>query len=229
MSTRIDRRIAAQYRELSPQERKAADTLLEHLDDLATYRAAELASLADVSKATMSRLFRSLGFDGFDDVRDHVRALRTAGEPRRVEGSPDLSAHAEGEAAAVARAVTQAGVAEAVEAIAGASDVMVAGWRNSYPVALHLRQELTHTRDRVGLAPAAGLVNGEELARCHADEQHFTWLATGRTGCRSPRSPRPRCGRSPRPATRTSTTLCGCPAASGLARSRSRPETGNWW
>ncbi|MET8520293.1 MurR/RpiR family transcriptional regulator [Nocardioides sp. NPDC004968] len=161
---RIDRRIAANYQTLSPQERKAADTLLEHLDDLATYRAAELASLAEVSKATMSRLFRSLGFDGFDEVRDHLRGLRTAGEPRRVEGAPDLSAHAEGEAAAIARVVEQAGIAEAIEAIAGASDVMVTGWRNSYPVALHLRQQLTQTRERVTLAPAPGQVIGEELA-----------------------------------------------------------------
>ena len=67
------------YAELSPQERRAAETLLEHLDDLATYRSAELAELAGVSKATMSRLFRSLGFADFDEVRDHLRALRTAG------------------------------------------------------------------------------------------------------------------------------------------------------
>ncbi len=58
---RIDERITERYAVLSPQERRAAETLLEHLDDLATYRSAELADLAGVSKATMSRLFRSLG------------------------------------------------------------------------------------------------------------------------------------------------------------------------
>ncbi|SDF41304.1 transcriptional regulator, RpiR family, partial [Blastococcus fimeti] len=62
---RIDQRIARSHPTLSAQERRAAETLLEHLDDLATYRAAELAALAGVSKATMSRLFRSLGFADF--------------------------------------------------------------------------------------------------------------------------------------------------------------------
>ncbi|WP_278256874.1 hypothetical protein [Nocardioides convexus] len=38
---RIDERIATHHDALTPQERRAAATLLEHLDDLATYRAAE--------------------------------------------------------------------------------------------------------------------------------------------------------------------------------------------
>ena len=161
--TRIDERIARFHADLSPQERRAADTLLEHLDDLATYRAAELAALAGVSKATMSRLFRSLGFADFDEVRDHLRLLRTAGEPRRVEGTPNLEAHTDSEAAAIRRALEQPAVAEAVTLIAGADHVLVAGWRNSYPVALHLRQQLVQARPHVGLAPLPGQVVGEEL------------------------------------------------------------------
>ena len=93
MTERIDERITQRYAVLSPQERRAAETLLEHLDDLATYRSAELADLAGVSKATMSRLFRSLGFADFDEVRDHLRALRSAGEPRRVDGAPTTADH----------------------------------------------------------------------------------------------------------------------------------------
>jgi len=163
-SGRIDERIASCHARLSPQERRAADTLLEHLDDLATYRAAELADLAGVSKATMSRLFRSLGFAGFDEVRDHLRSLRTAGEPRRVEEPPDLAAHVEAEADAVRRALEQPGITPAVEHLAEAGRVLVAGWRNSHPVALHLRQQLVHARSAVALAPQPGQTVGEELA-----------------------------------------------------------------
>src|SRR4051812_50126963 len=90
---RIDERITQRYAVLSPQERRAAETLLEHLDDLATYRSAELADLAGVSKATMSRLFRSLGFTDFDEGRDHLRGLRSAGEPRRLDGASPTPAH----------------------------------------------------------------------------------------------------------------------------------------
>lgn len=161
---RIDERIAACHGALSPQERKAAGVLLEHLDDLATYRAAELAALAGVSRATMSRLFRSLGYADFDEVREHLRALRTAGEPRRVDGSPDLAAHAAHEAEAILRALRQPQLERAVEAVTTARRVSVIGWRNSYPVALHLRQQLAHARADVRLAPQPGQVVGEELA-----------------------------------------------------------------
>lgn len=161
---RIDERIAERIATLSPQERRAASTLLENLDDLATYRAAELATLAGVSKATMSRLFRSLGYTDFDEVREHLRALRSGGEPRRVDGTPDLAAHAASESAAVVRALGRPALGQAVELLAAAPRVLVVGWRNSYPVALHLRQQLAQARGSVRLAPLPGQTLGEELA-----------------------------------------------------------------
>ena len=45
-AVRIDERITDRYADLSPQEQRAAQTLLDHLDELATYRSAELAELA---------------------------------------------------------------------------------------------------------------------------------------------------------------------------------------
>jgi DNA-binding MurR/RpiR family transcriptional regulator len=160
----LEERIVARQHELSPQERRAAQTLLEHLDDLATYRAAELAELAGVSKATMSRLFRSLGFAGFDEVRDHLRAVRTTGVPLRTEGPADVQGHAAREAAAIAGVLHRAPVGEAVEVLASARRVLVVGWRSSHPVALHLRQQLAQVRPDVRLAPLPGQVVGEELA-----------------------------------------------------------------
>jgi len=161
---RIDERIAAHHRDLSPQERRAAATLLEHLDDLATYRAAELATLAGVSKATMSRLFRSLGYADFGEVREQLRETRHGGEPRLVAGGSDLPGHVLREAEAVRRAIEQPAFAEAVALLVAARRLLVVGWRNSHPVALHLRQQLTHLRADVRLAPLPGQVVGEELA-----------------------------------------------------------------
>ncbi|WP_141014298.1 MurR/RpiR family transcriptional regulator [Nocardioides sambongensis] len=160
---RIDERIAARHDRLTPQEQRAAATLLEHLDDLATYRAAELAELAGVSKATMSRLFRSLGFEDFDQVREHLRGLRSTGEPRRADGAVDPAAIACVEQAAVQRAVEHPRTEEAITLIAEARRVVVVGWRNSYPVALHLREQLAQARDEVRIAPAPGQTLGEEL------------------------------------------------------------------
>ncbi|MCW2830489.1 MAG: transcriptional regulator, RpiR family, partial [Aeromicrobium sp.] len=104
---RIDERIAERYADLSPQERRAADVLLTHLDDLAIYRAAELAELAGVSKATMSRLFRHLGFDDFGEVREHLRGLRSQGVPVTLEGAPSLMAHLEHEVANLQSAISR--------------------------------------------------------------------------------------------------------------------------
>jgi DNA-binding MurR/RpiR family transcriptional regulator len=164
MSQRIDERIAERYADLSPQERRAAETLLEHLGDLATYRSAELADLAGVSKATMSRLFKHLGFTDFDEVRDHLRTLRSAGEPRRVDGEPTLVTHLAHEEESLRHALESPLLAEVTAAIAAARRVLVIGWRNSHPVALHLRQQLAHARPDVRLAPLPGQVLGEELA-----------------------------------------------------------------
>lgn len=167
---RIDERIAERHDALSPQERRAAAALLEHLDDLATYRAAELAELAGVSKATMSRLFRSLGFEDFDEVRAHLRGLRTAGEPRRVDGAPDPAALVAGEQAAILRAIEHPRLSQVVGMIASARRVVVVGWRNSHPVALHLREQLAQARDDVRLAPLPGQTIGEELAGLGPDD-----------------------------------------------------------
>ena len=162
---RLDERVVARYAELPPQERRGADVLLEHFGDLSTYTAAELATLAGVSKATMSRLFRSLGFDDFTQVRDHVRSLRQHGVPVTLGAAPDLDAHAAAEAAAVRAAVAALGVhLDAVaDVLAHAPRVVVVGLRSSYPVALHLRQQLTQVRPHVTLLPQPGQSWSEDL------------------------------------------------------------------
>lgn len=167
---RIEERIASRHEQLSPQEQRAAETLLEHLEDLATYRAAELAELAGVSKATMSRLFRSLGYDDFDDVREQLRVLRSSGEPRRADVVPDLERVAAAEHASMLRALQHPRLPEAVAMIAEARRVLVAGWRNSYPVALHLRHQVAQARDDVRTAPMPGQTLGEELVGLGAED-----------------------------------------------------------
>ena len=161
----LEDRIASCRLDLSPTEQRAAGALLEHLDDVATYRAAELADLAGVSKATMSRLFRSLGYASFEEVREELRTRRAAvGEPRRVPGGADLEAHVRAEAAAIAQVIGRPRVADVIALLADAPRVTIIGWRTSHLVAAHLRQQLAHVRGSVTLAPLPGQVLGEELA-----------------------------------------------------------------
>ncbi|QWT25343.1 MurR/RpiR family transcriptional regulator [Subtercola sp. PAMC28395] len=176
----MGQRIDESYGDLSPQEQRAADFILDHLADLAVYNASELARLSGVSKATVSRLFRSLGFSDAQEVRDHARALRNQGVPiggisigePETRSLPDgataaLHAHIEQELSNIRtalHAVTDGRVTEAARILAAARRVVVIGLRNSYPVALHLRQQLIQGLDDVRLAPQPAQSIGEELA-----------------------------------------------------------------
>ncbi|MCA1772395.1 MAG: LacI family DNA-binding transcriptional regulator, partial [Halomonas sp.] len=63
MTPHIGQRITAQFDTLSAQEQRVASFILDHFDDLAVYSAADLARLTGVSKSTVSRLFKRLGFE----------------------------------------------------------------------------------------------------------------------------------------------------------------------
>lgn len=168
----IGRRIDRRYASLSPQEQRVADVILDHLDDLAVYSAAEIAGLSAVSKATVSRFFRRLGYADFAEVRAQARVLRNLGSP--LGGSDPaigmgdrLAAHLETEQHNLERmlhGLRDGRLHDAAALLAGAGQVAVLGWRNSHPVALHLRQQLAQARGRVRLLPLPGQSLGEDLA-----------------------------------------------------------------
>ncbi|WP_241987871.1 MULTISPECIES: MurR/RpiR family transcriptional regulator [unclassified Cryobacterium] len=168
----IGQRIDGRYGELSPQEQRVADFILDHLSDLAVYNASELARLSGVSKATVSRLFRRLGFQDSAEVREHARTLRShgapVGGPGASAGTPSrLAAHLEGEQENLRRLLQNledGRLDAAARLIAHAGNVVVIGLRNSYPLALHLRQQLAQACQSVRLAPLPGQSIGEDLA-----------------------------------------------------------------
>ncbi|MFI7480795.1 MurR/RpiR family transcriptional regulator [Kocuria sp. M1R5S2] len=162
----IEQRIHAHYAGLSPQERRAADLILDHIDDLALYSSAELAEMSGVSRATLSRLYRHLGFGSFTELRETARTLRQQGVPLGPDGDPELSQHLDQELRNLRKVLDPAGddrTARAVSDLAGARTVLVVGLRNSHPVALHLKQQLQQAREGVRLAPLPGQTLGEEL------------------------------------------------------------------
>jgi DNA-binding MurR/RpiR family transcriptional regulator len=161
----IEQRVHEHYAELSPQEQRAADVILDHLDDLALYSSAELAQMSGVSRATLSRLYRHLGFESFTEVKEVARSLRQQGVPLGPDTDPELAQHLDQELKNLRRAFDPAEdrLARAVSSIAGAGRVLVIGMRNGHPVALHLKQQLQQARDGVRLAPLPGQTLGEEL------------------------------------------------------------------
>lgn len=89
MSTRLVLAIQENYERLSPSERKLATTLLDRIDDMLAYSAKEMADMAGVSKATAARLFRSLGYRDFNEVRLQAREERNRTQPFRTMPASD--------------------------------------------------------------------------------------------------------------------------------------------
>lgn len=174
----LDERLKSQYASLSPQEQRVADFIFDHFDDLISYNSAELARLSGVSKATVSRLFKRLGYDTYREMRDELRTLRQSGMPLTdnrdaVQGNTLLARHYKQEMANLTRWASELDADQFAGAIAGlaaARRILIVGMRNGWPVALHLRQQLLQTRGQVHLLPQPGQTLSEELVDVGAED-----------------------------------------------------------
>lgn len=112
MTTRLTLAIQEHLETLAPSERKLAALLLDRADEVLTWSASELAAMAGVSKATAARLFRSLGYADFNEVRLQARQERNLAPPfaraaREAApargGVPTIAAHLAAESDSLAR------------------------------------------------------------------------------------------------------------------------------
>ncbi|WP_168394894.1 MurR/RpiR family transcriptional regulator HpxU [Erwinia amylovora] len=167
----LDERLRGHYPLLSPQEQRVADFVFDHFDDLIGYNSAELARLSGVSKATVSRLFKRLGYEKYRDMRDELRTLRQSGMPLTdnrdaVQGNTLLARHYKQEMANLTQWVNgldSGQFAQVVQALADSKRLLIIGMRNAYPLALHLRQQLLQARQQVQVLPQPGQTLSEEL------------------------------------------------------------------
>jgi len=174
----LDERLKGQYATLSPQEQRVADFIFDHFDDLISYNSAELAQLSGVSKATVSRLFKRLGYEKYKDMRDELRILRQSGMPLTdnrdaVQGNTLLARHYKQEMVNLTQWVSQLDTGQFAGAISGMVDarrIIIIGMRNSWPVALHLRQQLLQARGQVLALPQPGQSLSEELVDLTTDD-----------------------------------------------------------
>lgn len=170
----LTQRVHRLYGELPEGERKAADFILEQPGELAMLAAGELADRVAISKATVSRFFRRLGYASFEEARRAARAMRASGSPLylaevdRASGRGSVIADAmaaEGRVVEGSLALQNSLTIEAVtRALAGARRVTVAGFRNSHFAAAYFGSTLAQLRPGVSLLNAAGQTLGEGLA-----------------------------------------------------------------
>lgn len=192
MTTRLTLAIQEHHEQLSPSERKLAALLLERADDLLTYSATELATMAGVSKATAARLFRSLGYAGFDEVRLQAREERnlappfsTAPLPREAPKRPhSIAAHLQAESDDLARtfeSLRSDTLQAAAELLAKSPRVWLLGTGVDEGLVRFVRPQLARVRPDVHLL---GMQNGtwaEDLSMTGARDALLLVLTQART------------------------------------------------
>ncbi|MDH1702917.1 MurR/RpiR family transcriptional regulator [Comamonas terrigena] len=157
----LDARIRHVYAQLSSAERKLADMVLTRQRELLGYSATELAGLAGTSKSSAARFFRSLGYAGYDEFRQALRAaqlqqspLARMEQPRRKRSlAQQFQSHLQADAGllnAWAESIPEAQLEAAIAMLVRARKVWVVGYRHSHLTAFYAQSLLAQVRGEVG-------------------------------------------------------------------------------
>jgi len=163
-------RVRDHLNELPPTERRLGEFILDFPGELASYTASELAGLAHVSNASVTRFFRHLGYDSFDAARRQVRAEQQSGAALLLSS---VAAN-ESDAAHVAQAhrnidatfyrLPDTALTEIAAAIVAARQVVIVGYRSSNAFAAYLRWQILQVVEQTRVIPGAGETLGEYTA-----------------------------------------------------------------
>ncbi|NBC95836.1 MAG: SIS domain-containing protein [Deinococcus-Thermus bacterium] len=177
-------RIRARLPEMSRAERRLGTFLLDFPGELASYEAQELARLSGVSKATVSRFVRRIGFDSYDHARRVAREERRTGSRLFLGHAEDAPASSHPEvalkegqdnvAATFAR-IPEAEIEACVGAILSARRLWLVGHRISQSFATYLGWQLVKIVADVAVVPRGGESLGEHIASMRAGDMvvHF--------------------------------------------------------
>ncbi len=165
-------RIRSVLHSLHPSERRLADTILNFPGEIASYSATELAQLANVSNATVTRFVRRLGYENFDQARQAARATQKGGAAVFRVSSGD-----QGPEAALMAQITQgrqnvensfaaislAEIDDLADAVLQAGRVWIIGFRTAHAFAVYLGAQLGQLAPNVTVLPVAGQTLAESV------------------------------------------------------------------
>jgi DNA-binding MurR/RpiR family transcriptional regulator len=148
--------ISSRFDEFSRSQKDVAQYVVDHLDEVAFHTAEELARRASTSSSTVVRFSQALGFEGFPELqeaaRDEYRHHHRTTTPNGFETAPlfslDQTPFEQAVAAdhvnmeETARKVSRSEVEGAIEAIATASRLLIAGTDQMAFFASYLRHLL---------------------------------------------------------------------------------------
>ncbi|WP_417310190.1 MurR/RpiR family transcriptional regulator, partial [Devosia sp.] len=138
-------RIQSHMTKMHPAERRLAEFLMNFPGELASYSASELAKLANVSNATVSRFVQKLDYANYEDARRHVRAEQKTGAAlflsapgSRAEGSQAHLDQAQANLASTLAGIPLEEIDAVARAMLGARRVWVIGYRTGSSFATYL-------------------------------------------------------------------------------------------
>jgi DNA-binding MurR/RpiR family transcriptional regulator len=155
-----------------PMERRLAEFVIDFPGDLASYSATELATLAGVSNATVTRFIKRLGYPLYEDARRHVREERETGSPlfltSRSPGVVDrFAAHLQRGQENLQRTLVRLNEAEVdtiANALLSARKIWVTGFRSSQSFATYFRWQIFQVKEDIFVVPNAGDTLGQYAA-----------------------------------------------------------------
>ncbi len=151
--------ITSRFDEFSRSQKDVAQYVVDHLDEVAFHTAEELARRANTSSSTVVRFSQALGFEGFPELQEAARDEyrhhhRSSAQPRGLDAaatplfSLDQTPFEQAVAAdhvnveETARKVSRSQVDGAIEAVATAERILIAGTDQMAFFASYLRHLL---------------------------------------------------------------------------------------
>jgi DNA-binding MurR/RpiR family transcriptional regulator len=175
----LTERIIEEFDDMSAQLQSAARYVLDRPNDVALLSMREQARQARVQPATMTRLAKRLGLDGYERVRnlyaDAIRdgklgfsgkaGLQVANQ--QIKGDQGLAAEMVGTLKAQVERLAQpdqlANLARAAERLAKAERIFCLGLRACYPIAWNLHYVLSLIGDRTILLDGAAAIGPDRI------------------------------------------------------------------
>lgn len=170
-SNPLIQRITKHYAEFTQGSRRLADYLQLNPEKILILSTNEIAEACSVSKTSVSRFIRKLGYEDYAALRNELLDVRERGEPIQTAILEDCYFQQDIEALQQLQTqLSRTDLTPLIAAIAKAARIKIIGYRNSYPLAMHFRQQLMQCRGNVELLPLPGQTIGEDLADIGADD-----------------------------------------------------------
>jgi DNA-binding MurR/RpiR family transcriptional regulator len=167
----IIKQIELNYLSLSPSGRKIAHYLQQNPIAVLSQSTSQIAESTGTSKATVSRLFRQLGFASHQEAKSALSLVRQQGVPlgRAVETTEQIQQEM-ANVSGTLEGIDPRTLTTVADLLASASQLTIIGYRNAYPLALHFRQQLMQIRRSVSLLPQPGQTIGEDIVDVNQDD-----------------------------------------------------------